>query len=71
MRTLRARPKNGAKMGQTVRQSMPFNAKNAFVQLAENSCRRQQPQASPLESFTYSYTIGVWEDRSEVFLLIG
>lgn len=25
------------------------------------------PQISP----TYPYTIGVWEDRSEVFLLIG
>lgn len=51
---------NGAKMGQTVRQTMPFNAHYAFVQAGENARYGQQTRASPAQTATYPSTIGVW-----------
>ena len=62
---------NGAKMGQTVRQTMPFNAHYAFVQAGKNAGYGQQTRASPAKTATYPSTIGVWEDRSERALFIG
>lgn len=58
-------------MGQTIRQSMPSNAHYAFTQPALGERHNPQSRAYLPKSPTYSYTIGVWEDRSEVFLLIG
>ncbi len=58
-------------MGQTIRQSMPSNAHYAFMQRAFGERYSPQPRAYPPKPAAYSYTIGVWEDRSEEFLLIG
>jgi len=58
-------------MGQTVRQSMPSNAGYAFMQPYANGLYGQQPRAHPLKPPPYPYTIGVWEDRSEIALFIS
>lgn len=50
----------GAKMGQTIRQSMPSNAKYAFMQPDACTHYSQQPRAYPPKSLTYTYTMGVW-----------
>lgn len=50
---------NGAKMGQTVRQTMPFNAHYAFVQAGKNARYSQQTLASSAKAATYPSTIGV------------
>ena len=50
---------NGAKMGQTVRQTMPFNAHYAFVQAGKNARYGQQIRASTAKTATYPSTIGV------------
>lgn len=50
---------------------MPTNATYAFMHPDAISHRSQQLRAYRLKSLAYSYTIGVWEDRSDVFLLIG
>lgn len=59
------RPSHGAKMGQTVRQSMPLNAQYAYMPPAVNQCRSQQPLAYFSKSPTYPYTIGVCLGRVE------
>jgi len=48
-----------AKMGQTIRQSMPSHANYAFMQPDACAHYSQQPQAYPPKSLTYPYTIGV------------
>jgi hypothetical protein len=58
-------------MGQTIRQTMPFNARYAFLQAGKNGRYSQQSRAFPTQVTTYPSTIGVWEDRSGLFLLIG
>lgn len=47
-------------MGQTVCQTMPFNAHYAFVPAGKNSRYGQQTRASPAKTATYPITIGVW-----------
>ncbi|CAI8792997.1 hypothetical protein EMIT0357P_10722 [Pseudomonas marginalis] len=49
----------GAKMGQTIRQSMPSNAKYAFMQPDACTHYSQQSRAYLPKSLTYPYTIGV------------
>ena len=53
---------NGAKMGQTVRQTMPFNAHYAFVQAGKNARYGQQTRVFPAKTTTYPSTIGVCSD---------
>lgn len=47
-------------MGQTLRQTMPFNAKYAFVQAGRNGRYSQKTRASGAKVTTYPSTIGVW-----------
>lgn len=47
------------KNGQTVRQSMPFNAHYAFMQAGKNSRYSQKTRTSCAKIATYSSTIGV------------
>ncbi|WP_443700066.1 hypothetical protein, partial [Pseudomonas sp.] len=58
-------------MGQSIRQSMPFNAHYAFMQPSVRGRYSQQTRAYSLKPHTYFYTIGVWEDRSVNALFIG
>lgn len=62
---------DGAKLGQTLRQYMPLNAYDAFLRPVSDGPRNQQPRAYPPNPSTYSYTIGVWEDKSEIGLFIS
>lgn len=47
---------DGAKMGQTTRQSMPFNARYAFMQSAVARRSNQKPRSFALRSPAYSPT---------------
>jgi len=47
-------------MGQTIRQSMSFNAHYAFMQSGVRERLGQQPRGYASISPTYSSTIGVW-----------
>jgi hypothetical protein len=57
---------NGAKMGQTVRQSMPFNALYAFMQAGKKRRYGQKIRAFPAKAATYPRTIGVCSMRTDV-----
>lgn len=50
---------NGAKMGQTVRQSMPSSAIYAYLQTRASDHYSQQSRGFPSKFSAYSYTIGV------------
>lgn len=51
---------NGAKMGQTLRQSMPFHAHYALMQLTVSGPHSQQPRDCHSKFPRYPYTIGVY-----------
>lgn len=55
-------------MGQTIRQSMPSNARYAFMQRALGERYSPQPRAYPPKNPTYSYTIGVCLVRDDWFV---
>jgi len=46
-------------MGQTIRQTMPFNARYAFLQAGKDGRYSQQSRAFPTQVTTYPSTIGV------------
>jgi hypothetical protein len=48
-------------MGQTIRQTMPFNARYAFMQAVRIGRYSQQTRASSAKLVTYPSTIGVCE----------